>query len=82
MLGLRTSDNGSNGPNRSQSSHLLRETVIRGTRIMARNILGMVAGGYLIDRILASYPDLRREDVIAALEYAAKVVDEDQVIAH
>jgi uncharacterized protein (DUF433 family) len=56
--------------------------LIRGTRIMVRNILGMVAGGYSIDRILASYPDLSREDVIAALEYAAKVVDEDQVIAH
>ncbi|MBI1896240.1 MAG: DUF433 domain-containing protein [Acidobacteria bacterium] len=56
--------------------------VIRGTRIMVRNILGMVAGGYSIDRILESYPDLRREDVAAALEYAARVVDEDQVIAH
>lgn len=56
--------------------------VIRGTRIMVRNILGMVAGGYAIDEVLASYPDLAREDVIAALEYAAKVIDEDQVIAH
>lgn len=56
--------------------------MIRGTRIMVRNILGMVAGGYSIDRILESYPDLRREDVAAALEYAARVVDEDQVIAH
>jgi uncharacterized protein (DUF433 family) len=56
--------------------------VIRGTRIMVRNILGMVAGGYSIDKILTSYPGLGREDVIAALEYAAKIVDEDQVIAH
>jgi uncharacterized protein (DUF433 family) len=56
--------------------------VIRGTRIMVRNILGMVAGGYAIDEVLAGYPDLAREDVIAALEYAARVVDEDQVIAH
>ena len=55
--------------------------VVRGTRIMVRNILGMVAGGYTVERILASYPDLVREDVIAALEYAARVVDEDQVIA-
>jgi uncharacterized protein (DUF433 family) len=55
--------------------------VIRGTRIMVRNILGMVAGGYTIERILASYPDLTREDVIAALEYAARIVDDDQVIA-
>jgi len=48
---------------------------------MVRNILGMVAGGYTFDKILASYPDLRMEDVAAALEYAARVVDEDQVIA-
>jgi uncharacterized protein (DUF433 family) len=44
--------------------------VIRGTRIMVRNILGMVAGGYTVDRILATYPDLTREDVNAALQYA------------
>ena len=56
--------------------------VIRGTRIMVRNILGMVAGGYSVDKILASYPSLSREDVVAALEYAARVVDEDQVVAH
>jgi uncharacterized protein (DUF433 family) len=56
--------------------------VIRGTRIMVRNILGMAAGGYAMDRILASYPDLTAEDVAAALQYAAEVVDEDQVAAH
>ena len=56
--------------------------VIRGTRIMVRNILGMIAGGYTVDKIVASYPDLGREDVIAAVEYAARVVDEVQVIAH
>ena len=48
---------------------------------MVRNILGMVAGGYAIDKILTNYPDLTAEDVAAALEYAARVVDEDQVIA-
>jgi uncharacterized protein (DUF433 family) len=55
--------------------------VIRGTRIMVRNILGMVAGGYTVDRILDAYPDLAREDVNAALEYAAHVIDVEQVIA-
>jgi uncharacterized protein (DUF433 family) len=54
--------------------------VIRGTRILVRNILGMVAGGYTVDRILESFPDLTREDVNAALEYAARVVDEEQMI--
>ncbi len=55
--------------------------VMRGTRIMVSNILGMVAGGYSVDRILTAYPDLSHEDVSAALQYAAKVVDEEQVIS-
>lgn len=55
--------------------------VIRGTRIMVRNILGMIAGGYTLDRVLTSYPELGCEDVVAAVEYAANVVDELQVIA-
>jgi uncharacterized protein (DUF433 family) len=55
--------------------------VIRGTRIMVKNILGMVAGGYTLERILAAYPELTREQVQSALEYAAQVVDEEQVIA-
>ena len=39
----------------------------------------MVAGGYNKDQILKSYPSLTSDDVVAALEYAAKVVDEDKV---
>lgn len=54
---------------------------IRGTRIMVKNILGMMAGGYTIDRILAAYPELVRQDIEAALEYASHVIDEEKVIA-
>ncbi len=56
--------------------------VIRGTRIMVKNILGMIAGGYTVDRILKEYPELAREAIQAALEYAAAVIDEEQVVAH
>jgi uncharacterized protein (DUF433 family) len=55
--------------------------IVRGTRIMVRNILGMLAGGYTVDQMLDAYPDLARDDVTAALEYAAKVVDEERVIS-
>ena len=55
--------------------------VIRGTRIMVKNILGMVAGGYTLRQIVEAYPELTPEQVQAALEYAAEVVDEEQVIA-
>ena len=56
--------------------------VIRGTRIMVKNILGMVAGGYTAERIVQAYPEITKEDVSAALEYAAKIVAEEQILAH
>ena len=56
--------------------------VIRGTRIMVKNLLGMVAGGYTMDRILQAYPELTKEDVSAALEYAAEVVADEQVFTN
>jgi uncharacterized protein (DUF433 family) len=46
--------------------------VIRGTRIMLKNILGMLAGGYTVERIVQAYPELTSADVSAALEYAAQ----------
>jgi uncharacterized protein (DUF433 family) len=56
--------------------------VLRGTRIMVKNILGMMAGGYTVEQIVQAYPELKREMVEAALEYAAAVIDEEQVLAH
>ena len=47
---------------------------------MLKNILGMIAGGYTIERILEAYPELVREDVVGALDYASRVIDEEKVI--
>lgn len=55
--------------------------VIRGTRIMVRNILSMLKGGYDVDRILRSYEGLTREDVEAAIEYAAELVDDVRLLS-
>jgi uncharacterized protein (DUF433 family) len=54
---------------------------IRGTRIMVKNILGMVSGGYDIHRIKESYPELSEDDIREAIEYASYVVDDEKVIA-
>jgi uncharacterized protein (DUF433 family) len=43
---------------------------IRGTRIMVKNITGMVAGGYTMQQILETYPELTDKDISAALDYA------------
>lgn len=53
---------------------------IRGTRILVTTILGMIAGGYTVDKVLQAYPELTRQDVVAALEYASHVIDEEKVI--
>lgn len=45
--------------------------VIRGLRYPVADILQLLAGGMSVDEILADYPDLERDDVLAALEYAA-----------
>lgn len=53
--------------------------VIRGTRIMVRNILGSLAGGDSTHDILQNYPELTFADIEAALAYAIELVDDTQV---
>ena len=53
---------------------------IRGTRITVTAILGQLAAGRSVDEVLDDYPQLEREDVLAALEYAAADTNE-RVIA-
>ena len=45
--------------------------VVEGTRIMVRNVLGIVAGGGAMKEVIETYPELTAEDVAAALEFAA-----------
>ena len=47
---------------------------IRGLRIPVATVVAMVADGLSADEILAAYPDLEREDVSEALQYAAETV--------
>ena len=47
---------------------------IRGTRIMVKNILGMISGGYDWSRIKESYPELTDDDIKEAIEYASYVI--------
>jgi uncharacterized protein (DUF433 family) len=52
---------------------------IRGTRITVGVVVGLIAAGRTIDEVLAAYPDLTRDDVTAALAYAAWRADEREV---
>lgn len=48
---------------------------VRGSRIMVETILGHLAAGDSTDDLLEAFPDLEREDVLAALAYAGKAVE-------
>ena len=45
---------------------------IRGTRIAVSAVLGQLAAGSSVDELLADYPSLTRDDVYAALTFAAE----------
>ena len=54
--------------------------VINGTRIMVANILSLLAGGYTFTQIEEYYPELKEDQIKAAIQYAATSVQEEEVI--
>jgi uncharacterized protein (DUF433 family) len=48
---------------------------IKGTRIKVSFILELVSSGWTIEKILQEYDHLTREQIIACLNFAGKVVD-------
>jgi uncharacterized protein (DUF433 family) len=54
--------------------------VIKGTRIPGYLIVELMASDMSETEILKEYPDLSREDVRAALQYASKVLRQEEVI--
>jgi len=53
---------------------------IRGLRYPAETVLEWLAGGMTTDDILADYEDLTREDILAALAFAARMAHTKQLI--
>ena len=50
------------------------KSCIRGMRYPVETVLEWLAGGMSSDEILADYEDLEREDILAVLAYAARVI--------
>jgi len=56
---------------------------IRGMRVTVSAVVGQLAAGRTIEQVLEDYPYLERDDVLAALEYAAVAVSERELpLAH
>jgi len=53
--------------------------IIEGTRVPVRVVLGGLASGMTYEEVMDEY-NLNREDIMAALEYAAAIIDAEDVL--
>lgn len=60
---------------------LLGKPVVKGTRISVELILGWLANGWTFDMIIEAYPHIARDDILAALAFAAEMLHDEQYIA-
>ncbi len=52
------------------------QACVKGTRIPVHQIVRMLANGDTVEDLLAEYPPLSREDIMACLDYAAELAEE------
>lgn len=53
--------------------------VIKGTRIPVSVILEQIAEGISWDQLLMDYPELKRDDIKAALSFARETIDHSEI---
>ena len=53
--------------------------IVRGRRLAVEHVLGMLAAGDNIETLLQGYPWMEREDVLACLAYAHRLVEHERV---
>ena len=53
--------------------------IIRGRRLAVEHVLGMLAAGDDFDTLLEGYPWLERDDILACLAYAHRLVEHERV---
>jgi uncharacterized protein (DUF433 family) len=53
--------------------------IIRGRRLAVEHVLSMLGAGDTFETVLAGYPWLEREDILACLQYAQRIVGHERV---
>jgi uncharacterized protein (DUF433 family) len=52
------------------------QACVKGTRIPVHQIVRMLANGDTVEDLVAEYPSLTRKDIMACLDYAAELAEE------
>ena len=58
---------------------LVGKPVIKGTRLAVEFILELLAEGWSHEQILCNYPYLTKEDILAAIRYAAEILKTERI---
>jgi uncharacterized protein (DUF433 family) len=53
---------------------------IKGTRIFISIILEWLEAGKSFEEIIDAYPNLTREDIIAVIRYARKLIEDEKIV--
>ena len=53
------------------------QVCVKGTRISVHQIVRMLANGDTIEDLLKNYPSLQKEDILACLDYAGTLAEEE-----
>jgi uncharacterized protein (DUF433 family) len=56
------------------------QPTVRGLRYPVENLLELLASGMTIEQIIDDYPDLERDDLLAALEFGALATAQRRVV--
>ena len=56
------------------------QPTVRGMRYPVENLLELLSSGMTIDDVLQDYPDLERDDLLAALEFGALLAGGGRVV--
>jgi uncharacterized protein (DUF433 family) len=52
---------------------MLGKPVFKGTRIPVYVVLNLLAEGYTTEKIIKEFPDLKKNDIVSALHFAASI---------
>ncbi len=58
---------------------LTGKAIIKGTRIAVEFILELLANDWAYETILENYPQLKKADILAAIDYARIIIKEEQL---
>lgn len=60
---------------------LVGKPVIKGTRISVDFILELLGNGWSYEQIIENYPQLTKEDILAAISYSAEILKDEKTYA-